>query len=140
MRRFRHLQGAEVDQAVADLSAWRYPRGLVEFEKEESGWWRHGPDCILWLQPVDVLESTAALHICAHPKTRGYHLVGARRLFMGIDILADFYCLERIIASDCDPAGRVSNYLERLGWTVADLLQLEDGPWYEKVYPPFGES
>lgn len=140
MRRFRHLtQPGDIGLAAYDVDMWGYPRPIEEIELTESGWWRYGHDCILWIQAVKEERMTGILHLCVAPSSRVVHKMGARRLFQGVDILADLYCLELLIATDCEEGGPVADYLRRLGWEKMTLDGIE-GEWFGKRFPSFGAA
>ena len=140
MRRFRQMQTpGEIGLAAGDVENWGYPREVEEAELVECGWWRYGHDAVLWFANVPDIPMAGVLHLCVHPETRRKHLVGARRLFRGVDILADLFCLELLIANDCQEGGPVADYLRRLGWKRETLGGIE-GEWMCKRFPPSGDS
>ena len=137
MRRFRQL--AEVDEkcrAMKDAHDWGYPRKIHVSETHVCAWFRFGPDVIFWLEPVEVIDMTCVLHLIVAPMSQRRHYAAARTLFRGIDVIADLFCLERLLSGDCEAGGKVASYLGRLGWAPYETDLLE-GEWMSRELGSF---
>lgn len=139
-RRFRQLMTSEEKRlAMRDAVNWGYPRQIHLRELQLAGWFRFGPDCIFWFDPVPSIDMTCVLHMVVAPMSRRRHYAAARTLFRGIDVIADLFCLERLISNDCIDGGKVADYLERLDWRPYRTETLE-GEWYSRELGSFGDG
>ena len=130
MRRFEESGGLEGDKKLGE---WGYPRHVGWDERNRAEWYRYGPDCIVWLDPVEGEQSTRIFHIAVAPGTQKAHGIAPRALFQGLDVLAGLLECDRLIANDCTESGEVTDYLKRLGWTPCTMETIE-GDWYEKRF------
>lgn len=116
--------------AMATVRAWGYPRELTAHEVNLGSWFSYGMDVIFWFAPIPVLPGVVALHVAVDPESQRRHGSHARRLFAGIEVLADLLNVQCLVAADCTDTGVVAGYLERLGWEQREIPELEDGDWY----------
>lgn len=103
----------ELDAVESDISAWGYPRALVDGERDQSTFLRYGDDCIFWLNIH--AETGLNFHICIDPSSRGK--LNGRRLFTGIEVIAELLGashLQAVLIHSDEP--KLKNYCARLGW------------------------
>jgi len=120
---------AAILQAAMKVEVWGYPRPIDVTDLDPgTAWYTLGETCIFWCQPL--VNGAMCFHFATDPKDRKRHPADPKRILHAIEFIADMYGSERIICADCIEGGEVSQYLVRLGFTVAE--DLSPGVWYER--------
>lgn len=127
-RRFTQIvEPVDLDQAVADIIDWGYPRELVEGEREQSVFLGFGPDLLCWLNSHG---TGLNWHLVIDPKSRGrFSAEEVDRYFHGLETIADLLGANHLQAILRPEWGRLRNYCARRGWRENDegyIRVLED--------------
>ena len=128
-RRFCQIvDEVELDQLLADIRDWGYPRGLVEGERENSVFLGFGPDLITWLNAHG--ETGLNWHIVIDPKARGrFSAEEIHRYFAGLYTIADLLGASYLLAMLNKDQTALRNYCARRGWRENEdgyIRSLED--------------